>query len=128
MPDGVEVIVEDGFATVTPEPAHRGRVLTALLAAVDEPSQIRTDTGGRRRSYVVLEQDARKAGLLDKPKPAVKKTTAKKAAPRKSTTKPDPADSDTDTDGAEADTPPHDLPAPNPEPEHTPEPSAQPLQ
>ncbi|WP_157788867.1 hypothetical protein [Rhodococcus rhodochrous] len=65
MPTGVEVIVEDGFATVTPEPAHRGRVLTALLAAVDEPSQIRTDTGGRRRSYVVLEQDARKAGLLD---------------------------------------------------------------
>lgn len=88
MPTGVEVIVEDGFATVTPEPAHRGRVLTALLAAVDEPSQIRTDTGGRRRAYVVLKQDARKAGLLDKPKPAVKKTTAKKAAPRKTTETP----------------------------------------
>jgi hypothetical protein len=67
MPAGVEVIVEDGFATVTPEPAERGRVLTALLAAVDEPSQIRTDTGGRRRAYVVLEQDAREAGLLDEP-------------------------------------------------------------
>ncbi|MCD5419769.1 hypothetical protein LRS71_09405 [Rhodococcus pyridinivorans] len=67
MPTGVEVIVEDGFATVTPEPAHRGRVLTALLAAVDEPSQIRTDTSGRRRSYVVLEHDAREAGLLDEP-------------------------------------------------------------
>ncbi|MCB8908992.1 hypothetical protein KUG88_02430 [Rhodococcus rhodochrous] len=67
MPTGVEVLVEDGFVTVTPEPAHRGRVLAALLAAVDHPSQIRTDTSGRRRAYVVLEQDAREAGLLDEP-------------------------------------------------------------
>lgn len=67
MPAGVEVVIEDGFATVTPEPAQRGRVLTALLAAVDDPTQIRTDTSGRRRSYVVLEQDAREAGLLDEP-------------------------------------------------------------
>lgn len=86
MPAGVEVIVEDGFATVTPEPAERGRVLTALLAAVDEPSQIRTDTSGTRRSYVVLEQDARTAGLLDeKPVKAApsRKAPAKKAAPAK---------------------------------------------
>lgn len=101
MPTGVEVIVEDGFATVTPEPAHRGRVLTALLAAVDEPSQIRTDTGGRRRSYVVLEQDARKAGLLDKPKTTTRKTTAKKSAPRQPATKPAEAEGDAGTDSDE---------------------------
>ncbi|WP_052034037.1 hypothetical protein [Rhodococcus ruber] len=108
MPAGVEVIVEDGFATVTPEPAERGRVLTALLAAVDEPSQIRTDTSGRRRAYVVLEQDARKAGLLDQRKPAVKKTAAKKAAPRKATERPDDvgeADTDTEAGTALTDTP-----------------------
>ncbi|UPK64911.1 hypothetical protein MYP14_06045 [Rhodococcus pyridinivorans] len=101
MPTGVEVIVEDGFATVTPEPAERGRVLSALLAAVDEPSQVRTDTGGRRRSYVVLEQDARKAGLLDKPK-TTRKSTKKTTAPRQATTKPaDTGDTATDTDSGE---------------------------
>lgn len=116
MPTGVEVIVEDGFATVTPEPAHRGRVLTALLAAVDEPSQIRTDTGGRRRSYVVLEQDARKAGLLDKPK-TTRKSTKKTTAPRQATTKPadtseqDTNDPDADTESDTAEVDPPDTPA-----------------
>lgn len=65
MPAGVEIVIEDGFATVTPDRTQRGHVLRALLAAVDHPSQIRTDTSGTRRSYVVLEQDAREAGLLD---------------------------------------------------------------
>lgn len=111
MPDGVEVIVEDGFATVTPEPAERGRVLAALLAAVDEPSQIRTDTGGRRRAYVVLEQDARKAGLLDQRKPAVRKTPAKKTAPRKATTTPSGTDSDTDGGGDTGETATTPVPA-----------------
>lgn len=69
MPAGVDVILEDGFATVIPTPGLRGAVLSSLLAAVDHPSLIRTDTSGPRRAYVVLEEDARKAGLIDTPKP-----------------------------------------------------------
>lgn len=92
MPAGVEIVVEDGFATVTPDRTQRGHVLRALLAAVDHPSQIRTDTSGTRRSYVVLEQDAREAGLLDE-KPAkaatVKKAPAKKTAPAKTAEQPE---------------------------------------
>lgn len=82
MPAGVEIVVEDGFATVTPDRTQRGHVLRALLAAVDHPSQIRTDTSGPRRSYVVLEQDARNAGLIDE-KPAAKKPATKKPTTRK---------------------------------------------
>lgn len=87
MPAGVEVVIEDGFATVTPEPAQRGRVLTALLAVVDDPSQIRTDTSGRRRAYVVLEQDAREAGLLDEPAEETQKSSAKKTTARRAPAK-----------------------------------------
>lgn len=94
MPAGVEIILEDGFATVTPDQSQRGHVLRALLAAVDHPSLIRTDTSGTRRSYVVLEQDAREAGLLDeKPVPVksaqAKKAPAKKAAPTKTADQPE---------------------------------------
>lgn len=93
MPAGVEIVVEDGFATVTPNREQRGHVLRALLAAVDHPSLIRTDTSGTRRAYVVLEQDARKAGLIDE-KPA--RTPRTKRAPAKKTTVPTPEHADTE--------------------------------
>ncbi|QOV97163.1 hypothetical protein [Rhodococcus pyridinivorans] len=111
MPEGVEVVVEDGFATVTPEPAQRGKVLRALLAAVDHPSQIRTDTSGRRRAYVVLEQDARKAGLLDQRKPAAKKTTVRKAPAKKN---PSIGETPTDADDPSSDEPDSDPAAGRP--------------
>ena len=92
MPAGVEIVVEDGFATVTPNREQRGHVLRALLAAVDHPSQVRTDTSGPRRAYVVLEQDARKAGLIDE-KPA--RAPRVKRNPRKSpVTTPEHADTE----------------------------------
>lgn len=98
MPTGVEIVIEDGFATVTPDPEQRGHVLRSLLAAVDHPSQVRTDTSGRRRSYVVLEQDARKAGLLDEKAPANKSEPKAvepvKAAPKRAPAKKAPAKSD----------------------------------
>lgn len=107
MPEGVEVVVEDGFATVTPEPAQRGKVLRALLAAVDHPSQIRTDTGGRRRAYVVLEQDVRKAGLLDE-KPARKRATTRRTPARKNPAvgEKTTGDDEASTDDSEASTSP----------------------
>lgn len=63
MPQGVEVLVEDGYATVEfVDPAKRGPGLNALLQAGGDQVQKVTRP---RNGYVVPEDVARAAGLLD---------------------------------------------------------------
>lgn len=66
MPAGVEVVVQDGFATIDfVDPAKRGPGLLALIN-VGGPATIEKLTrGGPRVLYVVPEGNAREAGLLD---------------------------------------------------------------
>ncbi|MBV9923199.1 MAG: hypothetical protein JOY78_20430, partial [Pseudonocardia sp.] len=66
MPQGVEVIVEDGFATIhAPDREVRADVLRRLLAATP-PRLIETQTRtGPNVTYRVPEGNAREAGLLD---------------------------------------------------------------
>lgn len=66
MPKGVEVLVDDGFATIDfTDRALRGPGLARLIA-VGGPETIETLTlTGPRRLYRVPEGNAREAGLLD---------------------------------------------------------------
>lgn len=108
MPEGVQVEIVNGRAEITPDPGKRSEVVTKLLGAVDNRSQIRVDTGGRRRSFHVDEDIARKAGLVDEDITATepsKKAPAKKTTAKKPPTKPvDPQpDQRTDTTDTAAD-------------------------
>ncbi|MEU9805434.1 hypothetical protein [Mycobacterium sp. NPDC050853] len=67
MPVGVEVVVEDGFATIDfVDKALRGPGLAKLLEVGTPPDAIEKLTrSGPRPVYVVPEGNAREAGLLD---------------------------------------------------------------
>lgn len=67
MPKGVEVVVENGFATIDfVDPALRGPALQKLLE-IGGPGTIETLTReGPRRKYRVAAGNATEAGLLDK--------------------------------------------------------------
>lgn len=66
MPAGVDVLIEDGFATIDfVDRARRGPGLAALLT-VGGPEMIETMTRtGPRTLYRVPEGNAREAGLID---------------------------------------------------------------
>jgi hypothetical protein len=67
VPSGVEVVVEDGFATIDfVDATLRGPGLQKLLE-VGGPETVETLTrSGPRRRYRVPEGNARAAGLLDR--------------------------------------------------------------
>jgi hypothetical protein len=67
VPNGVEVVVENGFATIDfVDPAKRGPGLAKLLE-VGGPETVETLTrSGPRRRYRVAVGNAREAGLLDR--------------------------------------------------------------
>lgn len=83
MPEGVSVVVDDGFATIDfIDRRLRGTGLAALLA-VGGPGTVEVLTRvGPRRLYRTPEGNAREAGLLDVPV-APKKAPAKKAPAKK---------------------------------------------
>lgn len=66
MPEGISVVVEDGFATFDfVDPKLKGPTLTKLIATYG-PEVIETLTRtGPRRLYRVPEGNAREVGLLD---------------------------------------------------------------
>jgi hypothetical protein len=68
MPNGVETVVEDGFAVVDfVDRAQRGPGLRRLLD-IGGPETIEVLTReGPRRKYRVPEGNAREAGLTDEP-------------------------------------------------------------
>jgi len=86
MPAGVDVLVEDGFATIDfVDPSKRGPALAALLA-VGGPDLIETMTRtGPRTLFRVPEGNAREAGLIDvAPQgPATTKRSGPARTPRK---------------------------------------------
>ncbi len=65
MPYGVNVIVEDGFATLEFTDPRLKATSLAVLLDIGGPETIGVDTGGTRRTYIVPEGNAREAGLLD---------------------------------------------------------------
>ncbi|WP_255800867.1 hypothetical protein [Mycobacteroides abscessus] len=71
MPEGVEVVVEEGFATIDfVDTALRGPGLARLLEVGTPPDAIEKLTRtGPRAVYVVPEGNAREAGLLDEALP-----------------------------------------------------------
>lgn len=74
MPEGVEVLVEDGFATIEfPDRSKRGVALAQLFehAPADEVRKVTYPRPG----YVVPEQYARAAGLLDGEVPSAPERT-----------------------------------------------------
>lgn len=80
MPAGVDVLVEDGYATIAfIDSSQKGTALSRLLA-IGGPAAIEVLTReGPRRAYRVPECNARAAGLLDEPapvKPAAESSTA----------------------------------------------------
>lgn len=67
MPAGVDVVVDDGFATIDfVDRKLRGPGIARLLEA-GGPETIEKLTGGLRAVYRVPEGNAREAGLLDEP-------------------------------------------------------------
>jgi len=65
MPYGLNVTVADGFAELEfTDPRLQATALGVLLE-IGGPETIETSTGGRRRTYIVPEGNAREAGLLD---------------------------------------------------------------
>lgn len=65
MPQGVDVVVDDGVALVDFRgPGTRGPGLAALIAAGGRPRKV--TRGGPRPRYEVAESAAKRAGLLDK--------------------------------------------------------------
>jgi hypothetical protein len=69
MPKGVDVFLAGGVAVIEfADPAARGPGLAALLKA-GGPSGVRKSTAGVRPAYIVAEEVARAAGLLDDPTP-----------------------------------------------------------
>lgn len=66
MPEGISVVTADGFATIEfldSGKDRRGEVVAKLIEA-GGTANIKIDTGGSRRSYIVPEAVAEKAGLL----------------------------------------------------------------
>lgn len=95
MPQGIEIVTEDGFSTLTfLDKAQRGPALKKLLD-IGGPELIDVDTSGTHKSYVVPESIAIEAGLIDTPsesakaapKAEVKKAPAKKVAAKKAPAK-----------------------------------------
>lgn len=66
MPEGIEVVVENGFATVRPFGVNRGHVVGQLLKHTT-PEFVDVDTSGRTKAYIVPESVARAAGFIDAP-------------------------------------------------------------
>lgn len=97
MPEGIEVVVAGGFATITPPRRGRGKVLGKLLDVTHGDSGlIERDT--YHGTITVPESVAFQAGLLDQEAPAATPppvtpqkarpaAKAKKAAPRKAPAK-----------------------------------------
>lgn len=68
MADGVDVDIVDGVAYVEfADTAIKNAFLPKLLDA-GGPQGVKVDTGGTRRTYIVSEETAKTAGLVDKPK------------------------------------------------------------
>ena len=66
MAKGVEVTITDGVARIEfTDKAAKDAALPKLLEA-GGPEAIKLDTGGTRRTYIVDEAVAVKAGLVDK--------------------------------------------------------------
>ena len=66
MPTGIEVLVEDGFATIdVAERALRGQALAALLENTPAELIEKQSRSGPRATYRVPEGNARAAGLID---------------------------------------------------------------
>lgn len=84
MPAGVDVFIEDGFATIDfVDRSKRGPALAVLLA-LGGPDLIETMTRtGPRTLFRVPEGNAREAGLLDTPTGGPEVVQA--ASPRRST-------------------------------------------
>jgi len=68
MPEGVEAVVEDGFATIDfVDPSLRGPGLAKLFELGTPPELVEKLTRAPRAVYRVPEGNAREAGLLDDP-------------------------------------------------------------
>ena len=67
MPEGIAVQVENGFATIAPNPANRAAVLAALLANTPAEFIEKLTRSGPFVQYRVPEGNAEAAGLLDDP-------------------------------------------------------------
>lgn len=65
MPEGIAVEVENGFATIAPDRAHRAEVLNALLANTPVELIEKLTRSGPVVQYRVPEGNAADAGLLD---------------------------------------------------------------
>jgi hypothetical protein len=68
MANGVDVDIVDGRATLTFASASVRDATLVKLLELGGPTAVTVDTGGLRRSYVVTEDLAYKADLVDKPK------------------------------------------------------------
>ena len=78
---------------IEPTPADHGGVAAKLLAAADDPRDVRTVDGQHGVAFEVPDEVAAKAGFLDAPA-----STRPKRAPRKTATKkPDDRAADTNT-------------------------------
>lgn len=102
MPKGIYVTVVDDKAHVSfPDRSKRGTTLADIIRVVP-PRDIRIDTGGSLKTYILPIEGARAAGLLDDieapvkvDEPAVDETPVKpKRAPRKAAPKVEEAVSD----------------------------------
>lgn len=68
MAHGVDVDVVDGQAIIGfADSAVKAEHLSKLIA-IAGPTGVKVDTGGTRRTYLVSEDVASEAGLIDKPK------------------------------------------------------------
>lgn len=75
MADGVDVDIIDGTAHIDfVEPGTRDTYLAKLIE-LGGPNAVTVDTGGTHRTYIVAEDIAEAAGLVDKAKP--KRSTRK---------------------------------------------------
>lgn len=65
MPEGIAVEIENGFATIAPDPGKVNEVLTSLLAVTPAELIEQNTRSGPGIQYVVPEGNAREAGLVD---------------------------------------------------------------
>ena len=69
MATGVDVDIVDGQARIEfADKATKDKYLAKLLDAADDPRDISLDTGGTKRTYIVSEDVAVKAGLVSRRK------------------------------------------------------------
>lgn len=74
MASGVDVDIVDGVAYIEfADPAVKHAYLPKLLEA-GGPQGVKLDTGGTRRTYIVSEDTAKAAGLVDKPKASTRRS------------------------------------------------------